>query len=142
MSISYLFNNSQSIATIISTVVAVVGVIIASPRIQRMCNVFKTKAELSTSYYQIVNQFAQERSSWQQTMVSLQNATDALKSEMAIFKDRLVRVESELERLIPKYRAALHFIHDLRSHIVEKDMPATPLLLEHDLEQITGEHKG
>ncbi len=142
MSISFLFNNFQSIATVISTGVAVVGVIIASPRLKRMCNVFKTKAELSKSYYQIVNQFSQERSSWQQTIVSLQGATDALKSEMAIFKDRLVRVESELERLIPKYRAALHFIHDLRSHIVEKDMPATPLLLEHDLEQITGENKG
>ncbi len=141
MFITFLMDHLQGIAAITSTIIAILGVIIASPRLKRMSNVFRTKVELSTSYYKISNQFTQERSSWQQTIASLQSATDALKSEMAIFKDRLIRVESELERLIPKYRAALHFIHDLRSHIVEKDMPTTPMLLEYDLEQITGEHK-
>jgi len=138
---SFWASNFQNIVSLSSAAVAFIGLVIASPRIKRMCNVFKTKAELSTNYYQIVNQFVQERTSWQETMVSLQNTTAALRAEMVVFKDRLVRVESELERLIPKYRAALHFIHDLRSHIVEKDMPSTPLLLERDLEQIHNEYK-
>ncbi len=142
MSISYLFNNFQSIATVLSTVVAVVGVIIASPRLKRMCNVFRSKTELSTAYYQILNQFNQERSLWQETMKSLKNTTEALHDEMNFFKERLIRIEGELERLIPKYRDALHFIHDLKSHIVDKDMPKTPPRLQYDLEQISHENKG
>lgn len=135
----WFFNHFQSIMTIASGIIGCIGAIIATPNMKRFFNSFKSKIELNDAYYHLLEEFKQDRESWKETMVSWKNTATALRSEMIVLKERLSRIETELEKLISKYKEALHFIHELKSHIVPKDMPMTPLVLENDLEQINQE---
>ncbi len=132
----FIANHLQGLAAAISAGIALAGVILASPHLKKILNIFKSKNDLNSAYYALLKQFTEDREAWRETMVSWKGTATALRSEMVVLKERLGRLEAELERLIPKYRSALKFILELKSHIVEKDMPKTPELIEHDLDQI------
>jgi hypothetical protein len=133
--LALVLTNIQGIAYIISAALTILGTLGLVPVIKRFLRAFKTKRDLNSAYFNILDQLTQDRLSWKETMASWKGTATALRAEMVVLKERLNRVEGELERLIPKYRAALHFIHELRSHIVPKDMPITPPLLGQDLDR-------
>ena len=127
----------QLIAGGASALFAVVSSVLIMPWFKRTIRLLRTKDELNRSYCNIRDLLEQDRASWSETITSWKGTAEALRAEMTVLRERVARVESELAILVPKYQAALHFIRDLRSHIVQKDMPDTPILLAQDLQQIT-----